>query len=73
MPLQRGQIIDIITSSRDFGIDGRTGDAPTQIRRSNTIGELALLFRAFSSGFDAESQKVSRVKKFHKHIVSEKG
>ena len=35
--------------------------------------ELALLRRAFSIGFDAEPQKVVRVPKFHKHIVSEKG
>jgi hypothetical protein len=35
--------------------------------------ELALLRRAFSLGFDAEPQKVSRVPKFHKFIVSEKG
>jgi integrase len=32
-----------------------------------------LLRRAFSIGFDAEPQKVVRVPKFHKHIVSEKG
>jgi hypothetical protein len=37
MPLQRGQIMDVLTSSRDFGIDGRAGDAPTQIRRSDKI------------------------------------
>lgn len=35
--------------------------------------ELALLRRAFSIGFDAEPQKVSRVPKFHKFIVSEQG
>jgi integrase len=35
--------------------------------------ELALLRRAFSIGFDAEPQKVSRVPKFHRFIVSEKG
>jgi len=35
--------------------------------------ELALLRRAFSLGFDAEPQKVSRVPKFHKFMVSEKG
>jgi len=35
--------------------------------------ELALLRRAFSLGFDVEPQKVSRVPKFYKHIVSEKG
>jgi integrase len=34
---------------------------------------LALLRRAFSIGFDAEPQKVTRVPKFHKHMVSEKG
>ena len=33
--------------------------------------ELALLRRAFSIGFDAEPQKVSRVPKFHKFIMSE--
>jgi integrase len=32
-----------------------------------------LLRRAFSLGFDAEPQKVSRVPKFHRFIVSEKG
>ncbi len=35
--------------------------------------ELALLRRAFSLGFDAEPQKVSRVPKFHRFIVSEEG
>src|SRR5499427_3159258 len=32
-----------------------------------------LCFGAFSIGFDAEPQKVVRVPKFHKYIVSEKG
>jgi integrase len=41
--------------------------------KSTTNRELALLRRAFSIGFDAEPQKVVRVPKFHKHIVSEKG
>lgn len=35
--------------------------------------ELALLRRAFTLGFDAEPQKVSRVPKFRRFIVSEKG
>jgi len=35
--------------------------------------ELALLRRAFFLGFDAEPQKVSRIPKFRKFIVSEKG
>jgi integrase len=35
--------------------------------------ELSLLRRAFTIGFDAEPQKVTRVPKFHKHVVSEKG
>lgn len=35
--------------------------------------ELALLRRAFSLGFNAEPQKVSRVPKFRRFIVSEKG
>ena len=35
--------------------------------------ELALLRRAFTLGFDTEPQKVSRVPKFHRFIVSEKG
>lgn len=35
--------------------------------------ELALLRRAFSLGFDGEPQKVSRIPKFHRFIVSEKG
>lgn len=35
--------------------------------------ELALLRRAFSLGFEAEPQKVFRVPKFRKFIVSEKG
>jgi hypothetical protein len=46
----------------------REGAAKSTINR-----ELALLRRAFSIGFDAEPQKVVRVAKFHKHIVSEKG
>ena len=41
--------------------------------RATLNRELALLRRAFSLGFDAEPQKVSRVPKFHKFIVSEKG
>jgi integrase len=41
--------------------------------KSTINRELALLRRAFSIGFDAEPQKVVRVPKFHKHIVSEKG
>jgi integrase len=41
--------------------------------KSTVNRELALLRRAFSLGFDAEPQKVSRVPKFHRFIVSEKG
>jgi integrase len=41
--------------------------------KSTINRELALLRRAFSLGFDAEPQKVSRVPKFHRFIVSEKG
>jgi integrase len=41
--------------------------------KSTINRELSLLRRAFSIGFDPEPQKVSRVPKFHKHIVSEKG
>jgi integrase len=41
--------------------------------KSTINRELALLRRAFSIGFDAEPQKVVRVPKFHKYIVSEKG
>jgi hypothetical protein len=41
--------------------------------KSTVNRELALLRRAFSIGFDAEPQKVVRVPKFHKYIVSEKG
>lgn len=41
--------------------------------KSTINRELALLRRAFSIGFDAEPQKVVRIPKFHKHIVSEKG
>jgi integrase len=41
---------------------------------SSTINrELSLLRRAFSLGFDSEPQKVLRVPKFHRFIVSEKG
>jgi integrase len=41
---------------------------------SSTINrELALLRRAFSIGFDAEPQKVSRIPNFRRFIVSEKG
>jgi integrase len=46
----------------------REGAAKSTINR-----ELALLRRAFSLGFDSEPQKVSRVPKFHRFIVSEKG
>jgi integrase len=41
--------------------------------KSTINRELALLRRAFTIGFDAEPQKVARIPKFHKHIVSEKG
>lgn len=41
--------------------------------KSTINRELALLRRAFSLGFDAEPQKVSRIPKFHRFIVSEKG
>jgi integrase len=41
--------------------------------RSTINRELALLRRAFSLAFDAEPQKASRVPKFHRFIVSEKG
>jgi integrase len=41
--------------------------------KSTINRELALLRRAFSLGFDAEPQKVVRVPKFHRFIVSEKG
>ncbi len=41
--------------------------------KSTINRELALLRRAFSLGFDAEPQKVPRVPKFHRFIVSEKG
>ncbi len=41
--------------------------------KSTINRELALLRRAFSIAFAAEPQKVVRVPKFHKHIVSEKG
>jgi integrase len=41
--------------------------------KSTINRELVLLRRAFSIGFDAEPQKVTRVPKFHKHITSEKG
>jgi len=40
--------------------------------KSTINRELALLRRAFSLGFDAEPQKVSRVPKFHRFIVSER-
>ena len=42
--------------------------SPSTINR-----ELSLLRRAFSLGFDSEPQKVLRVPKFHRFIVSEKG
>jgi len=41
--------------------------------KSTINRELALLRRAFSLGFQAEPQKVSRVPKFKRFIVSEKG
>src|SRR5262245_8669788 len=41
--------------------------------RSTINRELALLRRAFSLAFDAEPQKASRVRKFHRFIASEKG
>ena len=41
--------------------------------QSTVNRELSLLRRAFSLGFDSEPQKVLRVPKFHRFIVSEKG
>jgi integrase len=43
------------------------------ISTSTINRELSMLRRAFSLAFDAEPQKVLRVPKFHKFIVSEKG
>jgi integrase len=43
------------------------------VSRSTINRELSLLRRAFSLGFDGEPQKVLRVPKFHRFIVSEKG
>lgn len=51
-------------------VEKRQGEHASQ---STINRELALLRRAFSLGFDAEPQKVSRVPKFHRFIVSEKG
>lgn len=51
-------------------IEKRIGE---KAARSTVNRELALLRRAFSIAFDAEPQKVTRIPKFHKHIVSEKG
>lgn len=51
-------------------MEKRQGEHASQ---STINRELALLRRAFSLGFDAEPQKVSRVPKFHRFIVSEKG
>jgi integrase len=51
-------------------IEKRLGESAA---KSTINRELALLRRAFTIGFDAEPQKVARVPKFKKHIVSEKG
>jgi integrase len=44
-----------------------------KVSASTINRELSLLRRAFSLGFDSEPQKVLRVPKFHRFIVSEKG
>jgi integrase len=55
-------------------IAGYVEQRTTEGAAKSTINrELALLRRAFSLGFDAEPQKVSRIPKFHRFIVSEKG
>jgi len=51
-------------------VEGRLSESAA---KATINRELALLRRAFSIGFDAEPQKVARVPKFHRHIVSEKG
>lgn len=51
-------------------VEKRQGDGAS---KSTINRELALLRRAFSLGFDSEPQKVSRVPKFHRFIVSEQG
>ena len=51
-------------------VEKRQGEGAS---KSTINRELALLRRAFSLGFDAEPQKVSRVPKFHRFIVSERG
>lgn len=50
-------------------VEKRQGEGAS---KSTINRELSLLRRAFSLGFDAEPQKVSRIPKFHKFIVSEK-
>jgi integrase len=51
-------------------VEKRKGESAEE---STINRELALLRRAFSLGFDAEPQKVGRVPKFNRFIVSEKG
>jgi integrase len=61
----------------NVGTNAITGYVERRLReraaKSTINRELALLRRAFSIAFDAEPQKVIRVPKFHKHIVSERG
>jgi integrase len=58
------------TSQLAAYVEKRQGEGAS---KSTINRELALLRRAFSLGFDAEPQKVLKVPKFKRFIVSEKG
>jgi integrase len=76
LPLDKGAAYSGMRASRvgtsvlAAYVEKRQGERAS---KSTINRELALLRRAFSLGFDAEPQKVSRVPKFHRFIVSEKG
>jgi integrase len=76
LPLEKDAIYSGMRASRvgTSQIAGYVEKRQGEKASKSTINrELALLRRAFSLGLDAEPQKVSRVPKFHRFIVSEKG
>jgi integrase len=76
LPLENDATYSGMKASRigSSQIEGYIEKRQSEGASQSTINrELALLRRAYSLGFDAEPQKVTRIPKFHKYIVSEKG
>ena len=76
LPLEKDAVYSGMRASRvgTKQIAGYVEKRQNENAAKSTINrELALVRRAFFLGFDAEPQKVSRVPKFHRFIVSERG